>query len=114
MKNSKIVSFVFLGALAGAAVSLMDKQVRGNVNKKLNELFEDASFYAKNPSILKSDIMNKKKKYEAVYQQIKDDTQFIKEQIEELKSLTPQVLQVVEETKNSFNRSTSTYKSMIE
>ncbi|WP_342514472.1 YtxH domain-containing protein [Sporosarcina sp. FSL K6-1522] len=112
MSKNKLVPFIFYGALVGAAVSMFDKTTRKQVTEKSKNLTADVRFYAKNPDIFTFKVREKKEKFQTVFEQLSGDVSYIKEQVEELKTLTPQVKELVVNTKDAFVESKDEYKAL--
>ena len=91
MGNSKFGKFIIVGALAGAVVSMFDRSTRKHIVKKSNNCITEMKFYTKNPDVLKWKLKEKKEKYKSLFEQLSGDASYIKAQVEELKTLTPQV-----------------------
>lgn len=113
MATGKFGKFIIFGALAGAAISLLDRSTREQVTKKSKNLMSEISFYTKNPDDLKQMVMEKKDKFQMVYNQLSGDANYLKAQVEELKTLTPQVKELVVDTKEAFIESKDEYKSIV-
>ena len=113
MGNSKFGKFIIFGALTGAAVSMFDRSTRNQLIKKSNDCITEMKFYSKNPDVLKWKLEEKKDKYQSVFKQLSGDASYIKEQVEELKTLTPQVKDLVMDTKDAFVESKDEYKSIV-
>lgn len=113
MGQSKLGRYIFFGAVLGGAVSLFDRSTREHVRRKSDVFLSDISFYTKNPDILKWKLKEKKDKIQTVYEQISEDATYIKGQVEELKTLTPQVKELVVNTKEAFVDSKDEYKSIV-
>lgn len=112
MASNKLVPFIFSGALIGAAISLFDRTTRKQVTEKTKSLTADIRFYAKNPDVFTFKVREKKEKYQTVFEQLSGDVSYIKEQVEELKTLTPQVKELVVNTKDAFVESKDEYKAL--
>lgn len=113
MAGSKFGKFIIFGALIGAVASMFDRSTREQVTKKSKNLISEVNFYSKNPDILKLKLQEKKEKYQMVYEQLAGDASYVKEQVEELKTLTPQVKDLVVNTKEAFVESKDEYKSIV-
>ncbi len=113
MGNSKFGKFIVFGALTGAAVSMFDRSTRIQVVKKSNNFITEMKFYSKNPDVLKWKLEEKKAKYKSVFDQLSGDASYIKAQIEELKTLTPQVKGLVMDTKDAFVESKDELKLIV-
>ena len=113
MKRNKFGMFVMVGALTGAVVSMFDKSTREQVTRNVNYFRSEMIFYSKNPNILKLKLQEKKEKIQLVLGQISDDATYVKEKVDELKLLTPQVQDLVAETKETFTASKDEYKTLV-
>ncbi|WP_318616483.1 YtxH domain-containing protein [Sporosarcina sp. YIM B06819] len=113
MSNSKFGKFIILGALVGAVASMFDRSTREQVTIKSKGLVSEIAFYSKNPDILKFKVQEKTDKYQSLYEQLAGDAAYIKAQVEELKTLTPQVKELVMDTKETFIESKDEYKAIV-
>lgn len=113
MSNSKFGKFIFYGALTGAILSMFDRSTRNQMVKNSNNLLTDMKYYSKNPDVLKWKLEEKKEKYQSVFKQLSGDASYIKEQVEELKTLSPQVKDLVMDTKDAFVESKEEYKAIV-
>lgn len=113
MGKSKFSLFIITGALAGAAVSMLDKSTRRHVLDTSNRMTKQIGFYSRNPEELKLKLQNTKDKYVSIYEQFSGDAAYIKTQVQELKTLTPQVKELVSETKEAFVESKEEYKDLV-
>jgi hypothetical protein len=113
LSNSKFGKFIVFGALTGAIVSMFDRSTREQVVKKSNNFITEMKFYSKNPDVLKWKLVEKKEKYQSVFELLSGDASYIKEQVEELKTLTPQVKDLVMDTKDAFVESKDELKSIV-
>ena len=113
MGNSKFGTFIMVGALTGAVVSMFDRGTRKHIVKKSNNYVTKMKYYAQNPDVLKWKLEEKTDKYKSVYEQLSGDASYIKAQVEELKTLTPQVKGLVMDTKDAFVESKDEYKAIV-
>ena len=113
MGNSKFGTFIIVGALTGAVVSMFDRSTRKHIVKKSNNCITGMKYYVKNPDVLKWKLEEKKAKYKSVFEQLSGDASYIKAQVAELKTLTPQVKGLVMDTKDAFVESKDEYKAIV-
>ena len=99
-----------LGAILGGAVSMFDRSTRQQVMRKSNAMISQVGYYSKNPDVLKHKLQQQKDKYLSIYEQFSGDAAYIKNQVEELKTLTPQVKELVVGTKDAFVDSKEEYQ----
>ncbi|GEM04377.1 hypothetical protein HMI01_13650 [Halolactibacillus miurensis] len=52
MRNKKMIGFIALGALTGAAISLLDKNVRLECKETLDQRMTECRYYSKHPAEL--------------------------------------------------------------
>lgn len=113
MGKSKFGTFILVGALTGAVVSMFDRSTRKHIVKKSTNCITEMKYYSKNPDVLKWKLEEKKEKYKSVFEQLSGDASYIKAQVAELKTLTPQVKDLVMDTKDAFVESKDEYKSIV-
>ncbi len=113
MGKSKFSRYLLIGALTGAAISMFDRNTRNEVKRKTKNISSQASFYTKNPEVLKMKFQEKQEQLQNIYNQFSGDALYIKDQVEELKTLTPQVKELVVNTKDAFVESKDEYKSIV-
>ena len=113
MGNSKFGKFIILGAILGGAISLCDKSTRRQLKGNTNKMASQVKYYSKNPDVLKEKLQQQKDKYMSIYEQISGDATYIKNQVAELKALTPQVKELVVDTKEAFVESKEEYKEIV-
>ena len=113
MSESKLGKFIILGALIGAGVSMCDRGTREQMTKRSKKLISEVRFYSKNQAVLKFKIQEKTEKIQTLYEQLVGDASYIKAQVEELKTLTPQVKELVMDTKDTFVESKDEYKAIV-
>lgn len=92
---------------------MFDRSTRYQVMRKSSAMIEQAGYYSKNPDILKQKLQQQKEKYVSIYEQFSGDATYIKHQVEELKTLTPQVKDLVVSTKEAFVDSKEEYKEIV-
>lgn len=113
MKKSKFGTFVLLGALLGGVASLLDRTTRENVIGKSKRAVSTLQYYGTNTDELKLKIQTEKEKYETMFEKFTEDAAYIKEKVDEIKHLTPQVTELVTDTKEAFAESKDEYKSIV-
>lgn len=113
MGKSKFGLFMMLGAVLGAIVSLFDRSTRDQVTRKSKNILSDVRFYSKNPDILKQKAQQKTNKIQSMYEQFSGDAMYIKEKVDELKLLSPQVKEIVVDTKETLADSKDEYQSIV-
>ncbi|KAB7704157.1 hypothetical protein F9802_18810 [Bacillus aerolatus] len=98
MGKCKFFTKMAIGAAVGGAIALTDRQTRAEMKEWAVYLFE----MAKDPEGLSAsskEIINRAKD---TAQQITEDVSYIREKVDSLKDLTPNVKELVDETKSTF------------
>lgn len=113
MGKNKLGSFILFGALIGAMISLFDYSTRRQVAAKSKRAIGDVGYYAKNPDVLKTKVKEKSEKYQSLYEQFSEDASYFKGKIDELKELSPQVKELVVDTKDAFTEAKDEYKTIV-
>ncbi|MCK1994022.1 hypothetical protein [Peribacillus muralis] len=101
-KKSKFMQAVFIGALAGAAVSLFDKNTRMSVLENSKSCVSNMKAFVNNPNGILTQVRDTSAKVRSTVEKISDDVSFISQKVEEMKDIPAQVAQVVMETKEVF------------
>ena len=113
MTNNKLGKYILCGALLGAVLSLFDRGTRDQMKRRSKGFASDITFYTKNPTILKLKTKEKGDKLQSIYEQLSGDVLYIKEKVEELKLLSPQVKGLVTETRDAFTDAKDEYQSIV-
>ena len=113
MSGNKLGKFIFFGALAGGLISLCDRTTREQVKSKSRKFVSDVRYYSRNPDLVKLMIQKKTEKYQSIYEQVANDASYFKGKIDELKELSPQVKELVVDTKDAFTEAKDDYKAIV-
>jgi gas vesicle protein len=93
---------MLLGAIAGGALSLLDKGTRKEMKEKVQTVSSKVSYIVQNPKEVSKKIGETAGKIKFTYEQVTEDISYIMEKVDELRELTPQVTEMVKETKETF------------
>lgn len=113
MSQSKFSKGILFGAMAGALVSLLDRQTRDVMKTRARSASERARFYSDNREVLKHDLETKINHYKSLYEKLSNDAQYLTSQVNEVKQIAPQVTTLLSETKDAFSTSKDEYKEII-
>ncbi|MHA6260276.1 YtxH domain-containing protein [Sporosarcina sp. CAU 1771] len=113
MGKNKFGQFVLVGAITGGLVSMLDRSTREQVAKQLKDGMSKTRYYSRNPEILKSRAMDKKEQIQTIVEQFTEDATYIKGKVDELRLLTPQVKELVVETKEAFVEAKDDYSTLV-
>ncbi|WP_338471780.1 YtxH domain-containing protein [Niallia sp. XMNu-256] len=102
MSKSKFWKGVLLGALAGGALSLFDRETRKVVVGNCQKTTDKITYYARHPQEAVDQLKESTSKIRQTIEEVGEEVSFIAEKIDELKSMTPQVTDFVKETKETF------------
>lgn len=98
-KRNRFFEGVILGAIIGGAYTLCDQETRTTVLKTGKETIMKTAKMIQNPLKITEDIKKGVKEITATYQQMKEDIAFVTEKAHELKELTPQMIEILKDTK---------------
>lgn len=112
MGKSKFGTYIVLGAFLGGAVSLFDQATRERMIGKSKKAVSTVQYYAKNKDELKSKIEAEKEKYETIIERFSEDAMFIKDKVDDILQLAPQVKELVEDTKEAVVESKDGFKTV--
>ncbi|MBP2241843.1 gas vesicle protein [Cytobacillus eiseniae] len=93
---------VILGAVAGGALSLLDKSTRQTVASNCKKTTSEISYYVKHPNVVVNQIKEVSSKIKNTVEQVTSEVAFIADRVEELQDGTPDVFGLVEKTKDAF------------
>jgi gas vesicle protein len=101
--TNKFWKGMLLGALAGGALSLFDKDTRA----AMKENCQKASDIIKNPKQTYEQTKEAVIKIKTIVEQVNEDLSYISEKVEELRETTPQVTKILKDTKQAFTKNDS-------
>lgn len=101
--KSKLLEGIIIGAIAGAAISMLDKNTRRTVIENSKAVKNKTVHMIKHPDEVKQNLQEKYAAVRETIEQVSDDVSFLTTQVEQLKKTTPQVLDVVKTTKETFS-----------
>lgn len=96
---------IILGAIAGGAISLLDKHTRELMKENVQKTSSKVSYVFRNPGEITDKVKETAEKIKTTVKQVSEDISFITDKVEELRELTPQVTDMIKETKDSFSKS---------
>lgn len=99
MSNSKFLKGVLWGAVAGGALSLLDRTTRQIVLKKCQRTAGKVTYYVKHPVEAVENVKESTQRLRTTIEEVGSDVTFLSEKINELREITPQVTDIVKETK---------------
>jgi gas vesicle protein len=101
-----------LGALAGGAVSLLEKSTRQAVKEDFSKVSSGVSYVVKNPNEFLEDIKDAANKVRSTVEQVTEDVAFIAEKVEEIRDVPPEVTELVKGTKETLRKFASSDKKL--
>lgn len=98
-KKSKLLQGILIGALTGAAISMLDRDTREVFLKTSKKSYIGTKNMIQNPNRVLSQVKETSNRLKTSIESISDDVSFISSKLQELKGIPPQVASVVKETK---------------
>lgn len=102
MGINKFWKGIVIGAIAGGAISMLDKETRQSVLEGVKQGTKEATYLITHPSETAEKVREKTQKLRATVEQVSEDVSFIAEKVEELREVTPAVVGIVNDTKEAF------------
>ncbi|WP_110113541.1 YtxH domain-containing protein [Bacillus sp. CGMCC 1.16541] len=102
VKKSKLLDGILIGALVGAAVSMLHKETREHTIQQSKKLKDKTMFAVQNPQVVTATLKEKYEDVRTTIEQVSEDVAFIAGKVEQLKEATPQVMEIVQDTKEAF------------
>lgn len=112
MGKSKFGTFIILGAILGGAASLLDRTTREKLVDKSQKTVHYMQYYMQNKDELKLKVDEQKEKYEMILEKVSGDFAYIKEKVEEIQQVTPQIKELVADTKEALIESQDEFKAI--
>ncbi|MDQ1004907.1 gas vesicle protein [Neobacillus niacini] len=104
MGKNLFLKGMFYGALAGGALSLLDKKTRQDMKVNVRKAYEQVSYVVRHPEEITENVKETAEKIRNTIEQVSEDISYITCKVDELRELTPQVKEVVKETKSTFSK----------
>ncbi|NYE09611.1 methyl-accepting chemotaxis protein [Bacillus niacini] len=95
---------IIYGALAGGALSLLDKKTRQDMKVNVKKAYEQVSYVVRHPGEITENVKETAEKLRNTIEQVSEDISYITEKVDELRELTPQVKEVIKETRSTFSK----------
>ena len=104
MAKSKLLPYVAIGALIGAAISMLDKTTRDHTISTVKNATDTVKYYAQNRGELEDLIASKVEQAQAVYTNNQEMINPIITTAQDAKVLPDTLLGMVSETKEAFSK----------
>ncbi len=104
-KKNQFWRGMLLGALAGGAISLLDKQTREVMKENVQKTTTKVTYILKNPGEITDKVKETAEKFKTTVKQVSEDISYITDKVDELREITPQVTDILKETKDTFSKS---------
>lgn len=101
-KRNKLVEGIVIGAIIGGAVSLFDKETRSSVIQGSKKLKDKTTTLIQHPELVTDTVKEKYETIRTTIEQVSEDVSFVAGKVEKLKETTPQVMEIVNDTKGAF------------
>ncbi|MDT0149586.1 YtxH domain-containing protein [Priestia aryabhattai] len=101
-KRNKLVEGMVIGAIIGGAVSLFDKETRSSVIQGSKKLKDKTTTLIQHPELVTDTVKEKYETIRTTIEQVSEDVSFVAGKVEKLKETTPQVMEIVNDTKEAF------------
>lgn len=100
--KSKLLPFIAIGAVVGAAISMFDRQTREHTVETSKKVKETVSYYAANTDELQQLIEDKVGQAQSFYSAASENVQSLMVQAGDAKTLPATIQSMVMETKDAF------------
>jgi gas vesicle protein len=103
-KSNKFWKGMLWGALAGGALSLLDRETRAAMKENVQKASKNVTFVVKNPRLITDQVKEKAIKIKTTIEEVGEDLSYIADKVEELRETTPKVTKILKETKDTFTK----------
>ncbi|MGG0718115.1 YtxH domain-containing protein [Robertmurraya massiliosenegalensis] len=93
---------ILLGAIAGGAISLLDRETRNSVVASCKSGAKNVTHFVTHPGEVAEKLKNTTTQLRTTVEQVSEDVSFIAEKVEEIREVTPTVVGIVQDTKEAF------------
>lgn len=93
---------ILLGAIAGGAISLLDRETRNSVVESCKSGAKNVTHFVTHPSEVAEKLKNTTTQLRTTVEKVSEDVSFIAEKVEEIREVTPTVVGIVQDTKEAF------------
>lgn len=100
--TNKFWKGILLGALAGGAISLLDRETRDAVIEGCKKGTKELTYILTHPNEMAEEVKEKTQQIRMTVEQVSEDVSFIAEKVGELREVTPTVAGIVNDTKEIF------------
>ena len=104
MAKSKLLPYVAIGAIVGAAISMLDKTTRDHTISTVKNAKNTVTYYAQNRGELENLITSKVEQIQTLYTNNQESINSVLTGIQDSKALPETVLSMVNETKEAFSK----------
>ena len=104
MVKSKLLPFIAIGAVVGAAVSMLDKNTREHTIETSKKVKDTVAYYAANRDELMALVEDKVCQAQSLYSSVNDNIQSLIQDGNDLQSLPSTIQSLVSETVQAFSK----------
>ena len=108
-KKNKLLQGIIIGALAGAAISMLDRSTRESVIACSKKRYHQVKDLVENPEQVIEQVRETSDKIKSTIESITEDVAFITNQVEVLRDIPQQVVTAVRETKEEMKGENGNY-----
>lgn len=102
--KSKLLPFIAVGAIVGAAISMLDKQTREHTVETTKKVKDTVGYYAENREELMALVESKVEQVQGLYGTVNNTIQSLTQSGNDLKSLPTTIQSMVSETIETFSK----------
>lgn len=104
--KSKLLPFIVIGAVTGAAISMLDKHTREHTVETVKKVKGTVVYYADNQDELLALVESKMEQAQSVYGTVNNSVQSIMQNENDIKQLPTTIQSMVSETIQAFSKKT--------
>lgn len=102
MVKSKLLPFIAIGAVVGAAISMFDKNTRDHTVETTKKVKDTVTYYAENRDELMALVESKVEQVQTLYGSVNENVQSLMQN--DIKSLPSTIQSLVSETIDAFSK----------
>lgn len=102
--KSKLLPFIAIGAVTGAAISMLDKHTREHTVETVKKAKDTVTYYAENREELLTLVESKMEQAQSIYGTVNNSIQSIVQNENDIKQLPSTIQSMVTETIQAFSK----------
>ncbi|AST90010.1 MULTISPECIES: YtxH domain-containing protein [Sutcliffiella] len=102
--RNKLLEGMLIGAVVGAAISLLDRETRETVIHNSKRYGQKMKYVIQHPDEVTQSVRDKFHNIKEAVEDVSDDLEYLKGKMDELKETTPKIVEIVKDTSEVISK----------